>query len=266
MISATNDLDYLEKEIKNNLINKDFIDWNKDSIYLLLSVYEHKDAEYKDFQKTNLILLDRYISWYKKVQHKIIINSYEQYGLEDLEYISSLIKYDDIPQNYNKILYKMQNTPFYYYILDYIKSFIDLGYSDFGFAMLVFYLIIIIKYLSCFFMIYNNKESSLCHSYQYSLNQQLKQEQLKQEQLKQEQLKQEQLKQEQLKQEQLKQEQAPNQLLSNFTNNPIFKFFIDKIVNAKELNNEDNEPITNFLDESSFSTNPLMKILLTKFL
>ena len=251
MISATNDLDYLEKEIKNNLINKDFIDWNKDSIYLLLSVYEHKDSEYKDFQKTNLILLDRYISWYKKVQHKIIINNYEQYALEDLEYISSLIKYDDIPQNYNKILYKMQHTPFYYYILDYIKSFIDLGYSDFGFAMLVFYLIIIIKYLSCFFMIYNNKESSLCHSYQYSLNQQLKQEQLKQEQL---------------KQEQLKQEQAPNQLLSNFTNNPIFKFFIDKIVNAKELNNEDNEPITNFLDESSFSTNPLMKILLTKFL
>ena len=272
MISATNDLDYLEKEIKNNLINKDFIDWNKDSIYLLLSVYEHKDHEYKDFQKTNLILLDRYISWYKKVQHKIIINSYEQYALEDLEYISSLIKYDDIPQNYNKILYKMQNTPFYYYILDYIKSFIDLGYSDFGFAMLVFYLIIILKYLSCFFMIYNNKHSSLCNSsYQYNLNQQIKQEQLKQEQLKQEQLKQEQLKQEQLKQEQfkqeqLKQEQTPNQLLSNFTNNPIFKFFIDKIVNAKELNNEDQDPITNFLDESSFSTNPLMKILLTKFL
>ena len=246
MTSATNDLDYLEKEIKNNLINKDFIDWNKDSIYLLLSVYEHKDAEYKDFQKTNLILLDRYISWYKKVQHKITINSYEQYALEDLEYISSLIKYDDIPQNYNKILYKMQNTPFYYYILDYIKSFIDLGYSDFGFAMLVFYLIIILKYLSCFFMIYNNKESSLCNSYQYSLNQQLKQEQLKQ--------------------EQLKQEQTPTKLLSNFTNNPIFKFFIDKMVNTKELNNEDNEHITNFLDESSFSTNPLMKILLTKFL
>ena len=38
------------------------------------------------------------------------------------------------------------------------------------------------------------------------------------------------------------------------------------MVNTKELNNEDNEHITNFLDESSFSTNPLMKILLTKFL
>jgi predicted XRE-type DNA-binding protein len=271
MISNTSDLDYLEKEIKNNLINKDFIDWNKDSIYLLLSVYENKEPEYKDFQKINLVLLDRYISWYKKVQNRIIINSYEQYSLEDLEYISSLIKYDIIPQNYNKILYKMQNIPFYYYILDYIKSIIDLAYSDFGFGVLVIYIIIMFKYLSCFFIMYNNKNTSLYNSYQYNLNKQLyednlKQEQIKQEQIKQEQIKQEQIKQEQIKQEQIKQEQINKPLLSNFTNNPIFKFFIDKLVNNKGSDNEEQELKTNFLDESTFSTNPFMKILLTKFL
>ena len=262
MISNTTDLDYLQNEIKNNLINKDFIDWNKDSIYLLLSVYENKESEYKDFQKINLILLDRYIVWYKKVQNKIIINSYEQYSLEDLEYISSLIKFDNMPQNYNKILYKMQNTPFYYYILDYIKNFIDLAYSDFGFGMLILYLIIMLKYLSCCFMIYNNKNMPLHNSYQYNLNQELKQQQLKQEQLKQEQLKQE-----QLKQEQLKEEKTENPLLSNFANNPIFKFFIDKLINNKEsYNEEQKQSNTSIFDESSFSTNPFIKILLTKFL
>ena len=53
----------------------------------------------------------------------------------------------------------MENRPFYYDILDVFKQLINIGYSDFGFGVLIIILFIIIKYLSYLFFIINNKIS-----------------------------------------------------------------------------------------------------------
>lgn len=56
--------EYLEKKIKDDLINKDFKDWCKDSVDFLVSVYQFEKCN--SFFTINLLLLKDYISWLKK--------------------------------------------------------------------------------------------------------------------------------------------------------------------------------------------------------
>jgi hypothetical protein len=71
------EIKYLEKKIKKNLIKKKFKNWNKESINFLASIYN--SSKYHELYDLNLILLDDYISWYKKNN-----NVTEQYSLEKL--------------------------------------------------------------------------------------------------------------------------------------------------------------------------------------
>ena len=87
------EIEYIEKKIKNELINKDFKLWNKESIDLLLSVFENE--KYNKFFNINLLLLDDYIKWYSKNKDEIIDN----YSLENLQGNHTLIK-NNINCNY----------------------------------------------------------------------------------------------------------------------------------------------------------------------
>jgi len=94
------DIKYLEKKIKKSLVKKQFINWNKESIKFLISIYEY--PEYDQLYDFNLNLLDNYINWYKK-------NSYisNQYSLEKMIDLYCLINsnlYRGIYINYDNFI------------------------------------------------------------------------------------------------------------------------------------------------------------------
>lgn len=94
--------EYLEKKIKDDLINKDFKDWCKDSVDFLVSVYQFEKCN--SFFTINLLLLKDYISWLKK-------NNVEQndniYTLDTLNKLYTTIKKNiknNIFENYEEML------------------------------------------------------------------------------------------------------------------------------------------------------------------
>jgi len=93
---------YLENKIKNELLNKEFKDWNKESIVTLVSVFQY--CQCKQLYTINLILLDDYIKWIKKNTESNITN---QYSLEKLVELQKLINSD---------LYNNQNYNYEYYL------------------------------------------------------------------------------------------------------------------------------------------------------
>jgi hypothetical protein len=78
------EIEYIEKKIRDNLINKDFEEWNRESIDFLLSIYSN---QYQSFYKINLLLLEDYIRWYSKNKDKEIDN----YSLENIQFQYNLI-------------------------------------------------------------------------------------------------------------------------------------------------------------------------------
>jgi len=93
--------EYIEKKIKDQLINKEFKLWDKESIDFLLSIFEYE--KYNMFYNINLMLLDDYIKWYTKNINETSNN----YSLENLKYIFCLINtniYNNVHYNYIKTL------------------------------------------------------------------------------------------------------------------------------------------------------------------
>lgn len=170
--------EYIEKKIKNELINKDFETWNKETINFLVSIYEHD--KYNDFYSINLILLNDYINWYKKnveesenscknstdplpiiddnlPKKHIIIN--DMYELKDLTYIYSIINddiYHNIRDNYINILnYKKSYHTDLSIKFNYLLN-NNLFYVIIGIFLTIFY--ITIKYILYFFQFRKREE------------------------------------------------------------------------------------------------------------
>ena len=83
------ELYYIEKKIKNELIDNIFAKWNIDSINFLLSIFSEK--KYKKFHNTCLSILFDYVKWFKYENNYLYNRSYYP---TDLDYIYSLISND----------------------------------------------------------------------------------------------------------------------------------------------------------------------------
>jgi Fe2+ transport system protein B len=78
---------YMKRKIKKELIKKKFNKWNKESINLLVYVYQSN--KYESFFEINTLLLDDYIKWYKNQP----IN-YDMYNFNTLVKLYCMIKED----------------------------------------------------------------------------------------------------------------------------------------------------------------------------
>jgi hypothetical protein len=108
--------EYIEKKIKEQLINKDFKLWDKESIDFLLSIFENE--KYNMFYNVNLMLLNDYIQWYSKnnnINDNVNNNINEKcnhYSLENLKYIYCLVNediYNNVHYDYIKTLNNLEN-------------------------------------------------------------------------------------------------------------------------------------------------------------
>ena len=100
--------EYIEKKIKEQLINKDFKLWDKESIDFLLSIFENE--KYNMFYNVNLMLLNDYIQWYSKNDN--VNEKCNNYSLENLKYIYCLVNEDifnNVHYNYIKTLNNLEN-------------------------------------------------------------------------------------------------------------------------------------------------------------
>ena len=69
---------FLNNKIKKNFLNKDFIEWNKDTIdYLVMLISINKFSKYHNIL---FLLLNDYIIWYKNKQNE----DKELYTLDEL--------------------------------------------------------------------------------------------------------------------------------------------------------------------------------------
>lgn len=98
------EIKYAKNKIKNELIKKDFKQWNKDSIILLVSIFQYNQC--KELFTINLMLLDDYIKWYCKYENFELL---DQYNIDILVNLQKLIK-DDLyhNENYNYEIYLNQ--------------------------------------------------------------------------------------------------------------------------------------------------------------
>lgn len=87
------EIEYSKKKIKNQLLNKEFNKWNKDSIITLTSIFQYSQCE--ELYTINLMLLDDYIKWYETCKDALLLN---QYSLKKLIDLQKLIK-DDLYHN-----------------------------------------------------------------------------------------------------------------------------------------------------------------------
>jgi len=148
----------IEQKIKEDLINKEFKDWDKRSINFLISIFEFE--KYNTIYNVNLLLLDNYIKWYKKEKNKE--KNEKMYKIENLEYIYILINnkiYYGLTEDYIKILNKIEDNHYYFYILNKIIDLYDFFYTNIGFLVLL--IIISIKYIiTTIYTFFNNKENN----------------------------------------------------------------------------------------------------------
>ena len=154
--------EYIEKKIKDELINKDFELWNKESINFLVSIFEF--VKYTEYYSVNLILLNDYISWYKAKES----DSPHMYSLKSLMNIYCLINEDmyyNIRRNYISILNKKNGCPFNLpNITDCLLN-SNLLFIIFGFFFTIFY--IIFRYL--FYIIGHRKKEINHHIFELKL-------------------------------------------------------------------------------------------------
>ena len=85
--------EYIQKKIKSELISTDFKNWNKESIHLLVYVFEFDFLS--DLYNLNLLLLKDYIDWCKKnigCHESIHDDIYQVFELENI--YSKIISFD----------------------------------------------------------------------------------------------------------------------------------------------------------------------------
>ena len=163
------EIEYIEKKIRDQLINKNFKLWDRESINFLISIFD-KD-NYKSLYNINLILLNDYIDWYLK---NIKNNYYNMYSFNNLEYIYNLIKentinnieskdtYLNILENLDKekneknIINNDIDCCFLYYIIDNFKNYINIDTFNFLLSTIFIIFIILFRYLILLFT--KNKE------------------------------------------------------------------------------------------------------------
>jgi hypothetical protein len=96
------ELEFIEKKVKDELINKPFREWNKESIHFLLRIFE--SPVYHSFTTINLILLNDYILWKEKNEPIQCMESQyleeEMYSLEHLQKIYSIVNENIANQRY----------------------------------------------------------------------------------------------------------------------------------------------------------------------
>jgi hypothetical protein len=127
------ELYYIEKKIKNELIDNIFIRWNIDSIHFLLSIFPEK--KYKKFHNICLSILFDYVKWFKYENNYLYNRSYYP---TDLDYIHGLISNDLLNNTNININYidkleqhikteNINNKAFYYpnYSNNYSNNYID---------------------------------------------------------------------------------------------------------------------------------------------
>lgn len=73
--------EYIQKKIKDKLINTEFKNWNKESINFLISIFEFE--KYSALYSVNLMLLNDYIDWYK-------INTDNNIGMYELDKLMNI--------------------------------------------------------------------------------------------------------------------------------------------------------------------------------
>lgn len=144
------EIEYIEKKIKNELIDKDFNDWNKESILFLSSIFEFK--KYSKLYDLNLILLNDYIKWYqKKFDNNETIE--KMYNIELLKKLYNLIKEDiHYNENYNYESFlnenKIEPKKNHCLIFDYILS---NNYCSLSIGLMMTIIYIIMKYILSLF-------------------------------------------------------------------------------------------------------------------
>lgn len=93
--------EYIQKKIKDKLINVEFKNWNKESINFLLSIFEFE--KYSSLYSVNLMLLDDYILWYKDNTD----SKFNMYELDKLRNIYCVLNEDiyyNVHYNYINII------------------------------------------------------------------------------------------------------------------------------------------------------------------
>jgi hypothetical protein len=144
------DKEYIEKKIKEELINKEFELWDKESINFLISIFEFE--KYSEFYQINLMLLNDYINWYKKNICQNEIHNQNMYHIKDLMNIYCIINEDiyyNVHYNYVNILNKNYNYSYNNLTTQFttlINS--NLFFMIIGTMLTIFY--IILKYILYF--------------------------------------------------------------------------------------------------------------------
>jgi hypothetical protein len=93
--------EYIQKKIKDKLINTEFKNWNKESINFLISIFEFE--KYSSLYSVNLMLLNDYIDWYKINKDNNVV----MYELDKLMNIYCIINEDiyyNVHYNYVNII------------------------------------------------------------------------------------------------------------------------------------------------------------------
>ncbi len=85
------EIEYSKKKIRDELLNKEFDEWNKDSIITLISIFQYSQC--KELYTISLMLLDDYIKWYNNTKELL-----DQYPVKKLIDLQKLIK-DDLYHN-----------------------------------------------------------------------------------------------------------------------------------------------------------------------
>ena len=161
------DKEYIEKKIKDELVNKDFELWDKDSINFLVSIFEFQ--KYSEYYNINLMLLNDYISWYKKNNCHNPIHNQNMYNLKDLMNIYCIINediYHNVHYNYVNIL----NKNYSYSYNDLTSQFNillnnNLFFLIIGTILTIFY--IILKYILFFLPLKKREEKT--HIYEIKI-------------------------------------------------------------------------------------------------
>ena len=101
----TKDSIYMKEKIKNELTDKEFNNWTKDSIDFIISIFEFE--ENNDLYSDNLTLLDSFIRWYEL---NIFSFKNEMYPLYKLKNIYCKINEDIYYKRHNNYIRIMNNS------------------------------------------------------------------------------------------------------------------------------------------------------------
>ena len=142
---------YMKKRIKRELIKKPIDEWNKESIHFLIYIYKY--PKYNKLYDSNLLLLDKYIKWYKIKENKELVQD-NMYNIDKLIKLYVMIKEDiyyEYNYDYTHFLNDDKNKNKNNFVLSFIYELYYFLFGEkfcslsFGLMLTIFYLII--KYL-----------------------------------------------------------------------------------------------------------------------